>query len=604
MLKTQAQIISGYSQKITEVTGQINETKKLVDQLSLVRIGLFLAEILFFVLLLNSADDNSRTLIQILLLFPVIGFVFVVRKQAKLDREIDYQKQLLWVYQNEWNQLSAQPNGYDDGKQFESESHPYSSDLDIFGKASLYAMINRCYTKTGKTLLAERLANKSTKVEILARQEAVKEIQGKIEETYDFRANLHGHDIEKIEQIKTQLEGSLGDQLEFVRNRFLRFYVATAPYITLGLVLASIFIGGLFSNFLGLFVFIHLGINIFLNSKINLVFYSFGGGSGLLNSYAEAIKWTENHQWKSSYIRQLFTSEIPVSKEIRTLSKVIQKFDARLNLIVGGFLNGLFLWDLQCCISLDKWHHSSSKDVITALNHLGNFEELISLATLAHNQPEWIFPIMQDTFAFKAVEIGHPLIALERRVSNDFHLEEKPTVDIVTGSNMAGKSTFLRTLGINMVLAYTGAPVCAKSLQLSVFSINSYMRIKDSLNESTSTFKAELDRLKMILGNIEQDKDTFVLIDEMLRGTNSKDKYLGSKVFIEKLIAEKTPGLFATHDLQLADLKDDHPKAVRNFHFDIQFTNREMKFDYKLKHGPCSTFNAAILLKQIGLSLS
>ncbi|RZL32437.1 MAG: DNA mismatch repair protein MutS, partial [Pedobacter sp.] len=196
MLKTQAQIISGYGQKITEVTAQINQTKKLVDQLSLVRIGLFLAEVLFFVLLLNSADDNSRTLIQVLLLLPVVGFVYVVRKQAKLDREIEYQKQLLWVYQNEWNQLNAQPNGYDDGSQFESESHPYTSDLDIFGRASLFELINRCYTKTGKILLANRLANKLTKDEILARQEAVKEIQGKIAETYDFRANLHGHDIE------------------------------------------------------------------------------------------------------------------------------------------------------------------------------------------------------------------------------------------------------------------------------------------------------------------------------------------------------------------------------------------------------------------------
>ncbi len=604
MLKTQAQIISGYGQKITEVTAQINQTKKLVDQLSLVRIGLFLAEVLFFVLLLNSADDNSRTLIQVLLLLPVVGFVYVVRKQAKLDREIEYQKQLLWVYQNEWNQLNAQPNGYDDGSQFESESHPYTSDLDIFGRVSLFALINRCYTKTGKILLSNRLANKLTKDEILARQEAVKEIQGKIAETYDFRANLHGHDIEKIEQIKTQLEGSLGQQLLFVRGQFLRFYVATAPYLTFALVLAAIFIGGLFSNLLGLFVFIHLGMNIFLNSKINLVFYSFGGGSGLLNSYAKAIKWTEEHQWKSSYIRRLFTSEIPVSKEIRTLSKVIQKFDARLNLIVGGFLNGLFLWDLQCCISLDKWYQSSSKDVITALDHLGDFEELISFATLAHNYPEWVFPEMENVFSLEGTEIGHPLIAADKRVNNDFCLEQSPTVDIVTGSNMAGKSTFLRTLGINMVLAYAGAPVNAKSLQLSVFSINSYMRIKDSLNESTSTFKAELDRLKMILNNIKQDKNTFVLIDEMLRGTNSKDKYLGSKVFIEKLIAEKTPGLFATHDLQLADLKDDYPQAVRNFHFDIQFTNGEMKFDYKLKQGPCSTFNAAILLKQIGLSLT
>jgi len=158
-------------------------------------------------------------------------------------------------------------------------------------------------------------------------------------------------------------------------------------------------------------------------------------------------------------------------------------------------------------------------------------------------------------------------------------------------------------LGINMVLAYTGAPVCAKAMRLSVFSINTYMRIKDSLNESTSTFKAELNRLKMILDNVVNDKKTFVLIDEMLRGTNSRDKYLGSKVFVEKLIAEKTPALFATHDLQLADLKLTNQSTLRNYHFDITINNGEMMFDYKLKNGPCETFNAAILLKEIGLTL-
>jgi DNA mismatch repair ATPase MutS len=169
---------------------------------------------------------------------------------------------------------------------------------------------------------------------------------------------------------------------------------------------------------------------------------------------------------------------------------------------------------------------------------------------------------------------------------------------------MAGKSTFLRTIGINMVLAFAGAPVCAKDLSLSIFSLLSYMRIKDSLNDQTSTFKAELNRLKMILDATANDPASFVLIDEMLRGTNSRDKYLGSKVFIEKLIAQKTPVLFATHDLQLSEMEADYPQQIRNYHFDIQISEGEMNFDYKLKHGPCKTFNAALLLKQIGLTLS
>ena len=155
-----------------------------------------------------------------------------------------------------------------------------------------------------------------------------------------------------------------------------------------------------------------------------------------------------------------------------------------------------------------------------------------------------------------------------------------------------------------MVLAFAGGPVCAKRFSVSIFSLVTYMRIKDSLNDQTSTFKAELNRLKMILDTTANNPNSFVLIDEMLRGTNSKDKYLGSKVFIEKLISQRTPALFATHDLQLSEMENDHPAAVRNYHFDIQFARGEMDFDYKLKPGPCKTFNAALLLKEIGLSLN
>ncbi|NII85518.1 MULTISPECIES: MutS-related protein [unclassified Pedobacter] len=603
MLKQQAEIIADYDLKIKQVTADIVERKKIIDQLSFIRIGLFLAEILFFVLLLRSADDSLRTLIQICLLLPVIAFAFVVRRQSQLDREIDYKKQLLWIYQNEWNILNGAANGYDHGKAFESELHPYTSDLDIFGTSSLFALINRCSTKSGNKLLAKNFAEKSTSDKILRRQEAIKEITDKIAETYSFRANLHGYDPDKIEQIKIQLKHQLGAQLEFVKSSFLKFYVKMVPYISIVLILAALLISGAFWKVLALLVVIHIGWNVLLGSKINKVFYSFGGSSNLLNGYASAILWTENQNWKSSYTLDLLDSKIPVSKEIKGLTKIIENFDARLNIIVGGVLNALLLWDLKCCINLDIWYKSSSKDVISALDHLGDFEELISLATTAYNQPDWAFPVLSDGFSLSGIQIGHPLINENLRVSNDFHLEAKPTVDIVTGSNMAGKSTFLRTLGINMVLAYAGAPVCAETMQLSVFSINTYMRIKDSLNESTSTFKAELNRLKMILDNVVKDKDTFVLIDEMLRGTNSRDKYLGSKVFIQKLIAEKTPALFATHDLQLADLIIDHSETVRNFHFDIQITAGEMKFDYLLKLGPCKTFNAAILLKEIGLTL-
>lgn len=603
MLKTQAEIISDYTSKIDTIKSRILQTKKLVDKLSLMRIALFLLEIAFFILLLNSADDGWRTLIQIGLVLPVILFAFVVKKQSKLDKVIYYDEQLLWVFQNEWNILNSLTNGYDSGQQFESELHPYSSDLDIFGQSSLYGLLNRCYTKRGKILLAKKLAEKTTINIVRSRQIAVKEMLAKIDSTYSFRANLHGHDIEKIELIKSQLSGQLNGLLSFVRNSFIKWCVTLAPYISIILILSALFIDAIFWNVLSIYFIINIGWNVLLATKVNKVFYSFGGNSTLLNGYANAISWTENQQWSSEYLKSLVSFSKPISSEILALSKIIQHFDARLNILVGTALNALLLWDLKCCLNLNNWHQSSSINVISALDTLGDFEELISLATTAYNFPDWAFPEIVDDFKLYTAAIGHPLIPQLANVVNDFSLEGQPSVDIVTGSNMAGKSTFLRTIGINMILAYSGAPVCAKKMELSIFSLNSYMRIKDSLNESTSTFKAELNRLKMILDNVVNDKSTFVLIDEMLRGTNSHDKYLGSKVFIKKLITEKTPALFATHDLQLSELKNEHEKMVRNFHFDIQIKSGEMMFDYKLKQGPCSTFNAALLLKEIGLAL-
>ncbi|MDN3587153.1 hypothetical protein QWY86_10770 [Pedobacter aquatilis] len=398
MLKTQAQIIFGYSQNIEQVKAKIDETQKQLENFSYLRITLFLVEIALFVFLLNSEDNNWRTFIQVGLIIPVLVFAFVVKKQSKLDKEIDYQKQLLWVYQNEWNQLSGLKNGYDDGVRYESENHPFTSDLDIFGDASLYAVINRCYTKKGKSLLAKSLSHETDINTILLRQEAIKEVLSYIEDTFEFRANLHGYGIEKIERIKEQLDGKLNAQLAFFKGVALRFYVKAAPFISIGLLLAAIFFNGMLWNILTLYLLINTALVIANGSKVNKVYYSFSGSSNLLNGYAEAISWTEKYNWSSSYILSLFSSEKPVSTEIKSLSKIIQNFDARLNIVVATALNAFLLWDLKCCINLEQWYKTSSKDVAVALDQLGDFEELIALATLAHNHPEWVFPEITNEF--------------------------------------------------------------------------------------------------------------------------------------------------------------------------------------------------------------
>jgi DNA mismatch repair ATPase MutS len=322
------------------------------------------------------------------------------------------------------------------------------------------------------------------------------------------------------------------------------------------------------------------------------------------------LRWIEEKVWESKYLndlqQQCQSSEYitPAFKQIEGLAKLIKRLDYRLNILIGIILNLGFLWDIRCAYKIRKWHETSSEAVVKSFQTIGEFEALISLSTLHYNQPEWTFPEIKDGFVLSAKKVGHPLIHDQKRIYNNYSFEAGKTVDIITGSNMSGKSTFLRTIGVNMVLAYAGAPVCCKSMKLSPIKLISYMRIKDSLNESTSTFKAELDRLKMILEVTCSTPNSFALIDEMLRGTNSQDKYLGTKAFIEKLIEQNSAVIIATHDLQVAELEQQFQGQIRNYNFDIQTDGKEMYFDYQIKNGKCTTFNASILLKQIGLNLA
>jgi DNA mismatch repair ATPase MutS len=604
MVKTRENILAAYQNQVNLQQTLIEALKKTLNNISLQRLGLFIVEIILVTLIITL---GYHYILGILLVVPFLIFIFLIKKQVLIQKKLDYARQLLWVYINEADFLSFQRNAYNNGSAFEDELHPYSSDLDIFGNSSLYAFINRCSTLKGQNLLAAKLSGPGTISEISERQEAVKELVLHIEDTFHFRAKLHDHKPEQLQRIKNALQYQLKEQLAFTRKRFIRIYVRLVPFIMLAALVAGVVYGGLVWNVFGLLALFNAGITFFHLKDIGTVYEGFSGSSKLLSAFSGSIEWTENVKWKSKYIQRFFqqsNKSVSVSEQIRQLSSIIQSFDARLNMILSALLNLFLLWDLKYSIKLEKWYADSSDQLLMGLERISEFEELISFATVTHNEPSWNFPELTNTFGLVAKEIGHPLITARKRVVNDFNLEAQPTVDIITGSNMAGKSTFLRTVGINMILAFSGAPVCARQFSLSIFEVLSYMRIKDSLNDQTSTFKAELNRLKMILDATRNSSSSFVLIDEMLRGTNSKDKYLGSKVFIEKMIAQRTPSLFATHDLQLSEMKDTYVNTVRNYHFDIQITDAEMHFDYSLKYGACKTFNAAILLKQIGLSLT
>lgn len=604
MVKTKHRILTDYQNNADQQQTEINNLKRKLNAISFSRLGLFIAEILVVALIINV---GFVWYFAGLLAAPLFLFLFLVKKQTKVQEELTYAQKLLWVYQNEIDQLTNGKNGYNDGNAYADEYHPYSSDLDVFGQGSLYAFVNRCNTQQGLDILAANLNQPCDQLSIEQRQEAITELKEHIDQTFHFRAELQNHKPGQLQVIIRKLQQQLPGQLKFTRKNTLRMYIKLVPFIMTALFGLGLVFGTWAWQLFGVFGLVNIGLTFIYMAQINQVYYGFSRESSLLSAFADTIKWTEEVKWKSPYIQRFFGDTIhaePISKQIRKLSSIIQAFDARLNIIVSMFLNIFMAWDLRCSISLCNWYDQSAEQTVEGMTRISRFEELISFATLAYNQPEWNFPVIVSSFHFNATEMGHPLIPEQVRIPNSFNLEDMPTVDIVTGSNMAGKSTFLRTVGVNMTLAFAGAPVCAGQMSLSVFKVLSYMRIKDSLNDQTSTFKAELNRLKMILDAIQSNKNAFVLIDEMLRGTNSKDKYLGSKVFIEKLIEQNTPALFATHDLQLSEMQETYPENIRNYHFDIQITEGEMEFDYKLKTGPCKTFNAALLLKQIGLTLN
>ncbi|EFK58919.1 DNA mismatch repair protein MutS [Sphingobacterium spiritivorum] len=560
-------------------------------------------------LLFWSFQQKQIWLVSLLFALIILLFAFLIRRQSRLEKERDNLKAFLRVNENEILLRDQRINCYSEGQEFEDGRHPYLSDLDIFGRYSLFTLVNRAATKLGIQQLAKWLSAPADKEIIQQRQDAVKELS----------AELHW-----CQQLQTTLIFNLDQQIEvkaFLRkyfqsgdfsfgNAFMRIYVTIVPFVMLaGIILALS--GVKVIGYVFILALVHIFWTLAMAGRVSVFSSKIDKVGGILNAYADGIRLVEERQWSSALTNSLQQrvsvqgNKGKLSAAFKELGGLINKLDARNNILVGTVLNMFLLWDFKQVMAIVKWKSRYEENILEAFDVIAEYEALLSFATLKRNYPDWAFPvILEDTKQNKITgeAINHPLINEAYAVANNYDANEH-RIALVTGSNMAGKSTFLRTIGINAVLAYSGAPVCASSLELPIYKLITYMRIKDNLNESTSTFKAELDRMKYILDTVYQDKDSFFLIDEMLRGTNSVDKYLGSRAIIKKLISMDGKGMVATHDLQLSTLEAEYPGIVRNYHFDIQVKEGEMLFDYKLKDGECKVFNASMLLKGIGVEI-
>ena len=590
-----------YTSHIAQQKNALEKLLKKRSALGWIRFGVFAATVIATYIVFSNSG-----LWGLLPLLGGIGFLLLlVSYDVNNNTLIRHTRLLISMNEEELQILSHRFQQRDDGSDLAPQQHHYSNDLDLFGPSSLFQWMNRCYADGGRSLLAGNLLAPLELSAILERQEAVKELSPLVAWRQELQAYAAQAPIRATttSRIKVWLRE---DEKHFTGTAW-RAVVIIYPVITLGSAAAAI-LGYLPAAIFSFLYVIFLTVSILLSGKTIKPYLQLSGIVKEMVTMEKLIAWIGNRSFQAALLQGLQTraelNKKDPAEQIKNLRAILDRFDLRLNIAGLLFFNAFLLWDVRQMMSLNDWRKKNKAVVPHWFNLIAEFEVLHSISTLHFNHPDWCFPQFSNKhLTFNSVALGHPLIPSSLRVVSDFKLEGSPKIGLVTGSNMAGKSTFLRSLGVNSVLAQAGAPVCAGALTLSPFHLMSSMRIADNLAENTSTFYAELKKLKTIIEAVNRHEKIFILLDEILRGTNSLDRHTGSAALIRQLISQKAAAVIATHDVELAALEDSFPTALENYHFDVQVEGEELYFDYKLKHGVCTSLNASILMKKIGIEL-
>jgi hypothetical protein len=541
----------------------------------------------------------------------IFGFYVLVKYHEKMEENLLQNKNQQELIKFELDALSNNENkNYDNGEKNKDAHHLFSADLDLFGENSLFQLVNRAKTKLGKELLGSAMLNIESDENLLKnKQVAVKELSSKTEWRLAFLASLIN-----ISQIQAETANNIAhipNPPKLQLRQFIKVYGLILPFLWVIFFVVFYFLKFEGIGYaLGAFILFNFFING-INNKITEPYLEQIGVTGrALQSFSKAAELIANEHFDSNVL-QVALQEFPKvdlqsKNPIEEFALIIKKLDMRKNLMASLFLISARPFVPIETLKLENWLVKNPKFFHEIFSTISIFEYYASLATLNFNHTDWAFPeaLMDSSRCIDAKLVGHPLIIGHQTVGNDFFLNENNRVNLITGSNMSGKSTFLRTLGINLILANLGGPVFAEKFKYRLGMIPvCYMRITDSINENASTFKAEIERIKLVLKAL-QTKDKYIfLIDEMLRGTNSEDKLKGSMALFEKLVKEGATALIATHDLRLSEISEKYAEKVKNFYFEYSTEHGELFFDYKIKEGVCKSFNASFLLASIGLKI-
>lgn len=590
-----------YTERLSLTEGQLQQVKKQIFRISMLRLALFIAGIagLYFFF-------NQTTLLIICICLTFLPLFILVKIHNRFFIRKEWLETQARIIQEEQQALSGDYSSFEDGKEYVNPEHPYSFDLDIFGRRSLFQSINRTCTFFGKNRLAKWLQNHlHEKTSIEKRQEMVREISEHTLFREQFRVAGLVHHGQSSDGEKIQAWSQ--SPAQYLHAGWVKAFIWGVPVINSLLLITSL-AGWTSFSWLGLSFGIFLVLSFGIIKRATYIQETYGKQLKSLNGYARLIALAKAENWKSAGMQELMerfnlNGQSPI-QALQQLSKELDRLDLRNNQFLYVLLEGSIFFQLQEIVRIERWKVRYGQHISEWLETVGELDALCSLGTFAYNHPQYTYPeLTEKPFCFLATQMGHPLMPASQCVKNDATIPSRPFFLIITGANMAGKSTYLRTIGVNYLLACIGAPVCCERLKLYPNQLITSLRTSDSLSDNESYFFAELKRLKRIIDLLNQGQQLFIILDEILKGTNSMDKQKGSFDLIRQFMQLKANGIIATHDLLLGSLIKQFPEEIRNYCFEADIKENELTFSYKLREGVAQNMNACFLMKKMGIIL-
>jgi ABC-type multidrug transport system fused ATPase/permease subunit len=550
-----------------------------------------------------------------------LGFVALVAVHARIHSAkeralaaVRFHERAVARMDGQWRAFAAM------GERWAVETHAYAGDLDVFGRSSLFQLLDATSTRYGEEVLARWLSGEDQPAPIAefldavhARQAAVRDLAPRLLLREELAVTGSLLDETKPDPRPFVMWAGQSNTAGGRLPGSLRILGVVMPLVTIGTAIATSWALPR-SAFLLPFV-ASVAILGALRPKFAPILEAASSKESALSRYGGMLALVERESFESpalvSLQERLRESGASATDEMASLGRIVGFLDARNNEVFRFFIGPILMWDLWCALALDGWRARAGRAVFGWFRALAELEALTSLAGFAFERPDHTFPEFVDReITFEATALGHPLIDTGKRVSNDVAIHRPGDALIVTGSNMSGKSTLLRAIGVNVVLANTGAPVCAKSMKLGRFRVATSMRVSDSLEEGTSRFYAELKKLKLVLDLSKSAKQkegaegtVLFLLDEILHGTNTRERLIGARAILKELLARGAMGAVSTHDLGLGDLEGEMPGHVKNVHFEEQVEGEVMTFDYRIRDGVVQSSNALRLMRIVGLDV-